>query len=132
MPAKLEALATEYIENSRPIGLVIESEQVVHQAIDALRFYAAYGPVQSISSAPGNVPGLEALTRETQLTNGEWGMVRPLFILYVERENALHLEASESLGVTVYGRRSAEVTQDITIAEELCRFGAFSRPIIAV
>ncbi len=132
MPAKLADLTVEYTEASRSVGIVLEPEQVAQQAIDALRFYAAYGPVQSISMLPGHVAAMDALTGETVLTTGEWAMVRPLFKLYVERENALHLESSESLGVQVYGRRSAEVEQDITQAEELIRFGAFSRAIIEV
>lgn len=132
MAAKLQDLAAEYLDESRPVGIVIGPEQVAQKAIDALRFYAAYGPVQSLSSTPGHIPVLETLTGETQLTTGEWGFVRPLFVLYVENENALHLEASEGFGATVYGRRSAEILPDIATAEELCRGGAFSRGLIAV
>lgn len=132
MPAKLSDLATEYTEHSRSVGVVLEAQQVQQQALDALRFYAAYGPVKSISAEPGHVADMDDLDGETSLTTGEWAFIRPLFVLYVEKENALHLESSESLGVQVYGRRSSEVVQDITQAEELIRMGAFSRAIIAV
>ncbi|WP_292999997.1 hypothetical protein [Nevskia sp.] len=132
MAASIARLASEYIENSRSVGIVLELAQVQQQAMDALRFYAAYGPVASIPGGAANSAELRTLTEDTVLTVGEWGIVRPLFVLYVERENALHLESAESLGVQVYGRRSSEVTQDITQAEELVRFSAFSRPIIGV
>jgi hypothetical protein len=58
--------------------------------------------------------------------------VRPLFILYVERENAVYLEASRSLGVDVYGRSASEIAQDIVQKETDVQRLMFCMPIVTV
>src|SRR5438094_50133 len=42
------------------------------------------------------------LTFEVDLTDGEWALIRPLYMLYIEKANAVALEASRTLGVEVY------------------------------
>lgn len=51
------------------------------------------------------------------LNNVEWAVIRPLFLLYVERETALYLEAAQVLGVTLFGRGSEAVQKAIAAAE---------------
>ncbi|KVN83499.1 hypothetical protein [Burkholderia ubonensis] len=53
------------------------------------------------------------LSADSDITDGEWGIIRPLYLLYVERENARGLEASRGLGVDVYGRTVDQVEADI-------------------
>lgn len=69
--------------------------------------------------APSGLPikSIDHITDDTVLTPGEWAIVKPLFILYVEREQATHLEASRGLAVDVFGRSVAEIQADITLME---------------
>jgi hypothetical protein len=53
-------------------------------------------------------------------------------MLYVERENAVYLEASRGMGLDVYGRSVAEITGDITNFEMELPKLAFCRGIVTV
>lgn len=146
----LSTLATEFYNLSRPIGLVIDLEQVQQLCADAARFYAAYGSLKSKLDAEGyesgRVPqtfadigapgvvgsGSTTVGSNTEVTVGEWAVIRPLFILYVERENAIALEATRSSGADPYGRSVSEVTSDITLAEETAKTNAFFFGIFTV
>ena len=59
------------------------------------------------------------------LSHSEWAIIKPLFYLYIERENALHLEASRVLGVDVYGRSVSEVKGDIANYHDQMHLKAF-------
>ena len=59
-------------------------------------------------------------------------LIRPLFLLYVERETALHLEDTRGLGADVFGRASAEVAGDITALEGDYPRRVFYRPVVTV
>jgi len=59
------------------------------------------------------------------LSHSEWAIIKPLFYLYIERENALHLEASRVLGVDVYGRSVSEVQGEISNYHEQMHLKAF-------
>lgn len=132
----LEELATEYAEARASAGLLLDATEVLGQLLEATRYYAAYGDIRSLSKSdnlPGApVPGitavpddepiilgalpvkvLELIDADTILTVGEWGIIRPLFVLYVERENSMRLEASRVMGSDPYGRGSAEVIAEI-------------------
>lgn len=104
-------LAVFYAEKSRPVGLVISNTVVLMQAIRAARYYDGFGQIESILERNQDI------TAETLLTKGEISVITPLFELYVERENALLLEASRALGVEVYGRTISEISSDITQKE---------------
>jgi hypothetical protein len=77
-------------------------------------FAVADGPAVKPSLPIKNV---EFLSADTDLTMGEWAIIKPLFSLYVERECATRLEASRGLGVDVFGRSVSEISQDITVME---------------
>ena len=59
-------------------------------------------------------------------------MIRPLFVLYVERETAVQLEASRALGVEVFGRTVSEIDGEITQYESMLPEKAFCQPVITV
>lgn len=155
----LKALATCFSEKERPVGIVLDEESVLAQALAAARFCSGYGTFESLlpaESIDAVLPGRERdpwsfmtsfprfpvpadpypvggfVENETLLTQSEWAIVRPLFILYVERENAIYLEASRSLGVDVYGRSASEVAQDITQKELDIQRLMFCMPVITV
>jgi hypothetical protein len=75
------------------------------------------GTIFDAPPRPPRVPTYPApttpLTAASDITDGEWGLIRPLYLLYVERENARALEASRGLGVDVYGRTVDQVEADI-------------------
>ena len=66
------------------------------------------------------------------LSHSEWAIIKPLFYLYIERENALHLEASRVLGVDVYGRSVSEVQGEIASYHESIHIKAFHYPVFTV
>jgi hypothetical protein len=78
-----------------------------------------YGGPAPTCPAPEPAPGpASPLTFETDLTDGEWALIRPLYMLYIERANAVALEASRTLGVEMYGRTVSEIQQDIDREEK--------------
>ncbi len=134
----LSRLALEYIQEARPVGLVIDDPTVTAQAVAAARMYAAYGSIKSLLPAVDPDAPLEPvkpvswIRAETEVSQSEWGVIRPLFVLYVERENALHLEASRGLGVDVFGRSTSEISADINQLEADLPRRAFMQPVFTV
>lgn len=152
-------LVDEYIEGRQPGWLVLTQEQTLACCIDAARYYTAYGNISSISLSD-NLPGapepgaisippgpdpepsvvaslpvkaLDYIDENTEVTVGEWAIIRPLFVLYAERENAMLLEASRAAGLEVYGRVVSEIAQDISMLEnETLPNKAFSHAVIEV
>ncbi|MBT9100159.1 hypothetical protein KFZ76_20865 [Methylovulum psychrotolerans] len=104
----LTELVNRFLVNERPLGVVLDERVVMAQAIAATVYYDGYA---SLASAPA------AIDETTVLNNVEWAVIRPLFLLYVERETALYLEAAQVLGVTLFGRGSEAVQKAIAAAE---------------
>lgn len=137
----LEELAAEYAEARASFGLVLDEGEVFGRLLEATRYYAGYGDIRSLSGSdnlpgapvPGVTPAapddnpiilgalpvklLDLITGDTVLSVGEWAIVRPLFVLYVERENAIRLESSRVMGGDPYGRSVAEVAGEIAVME---------------
>lgn len=184
----INALVAEFMGPRAPGWLVLDEPEVLGCAIDAARFYAAYGDIKSISlsdllpgapspsgglggdigylapptepdlvPAPLPVPSgiaywplplvlppmtppslpiksLGFVTADTVLSMGEWALIRPLFVLYTERENAMRLEASRASGLEVYGRAVSEIASDIAFMEspDGLPSRAFSHAVIEV
>lgn len=121
----LQSLADTYFNKVRPVGLVISLDTVVAQAIKAAKIYEGSGEFRSFER------GTE-ITAESQLEADEWAMLYPLFELYVEKENALILEAGRSLGIEPYGRSVSEISPDILQKEQELRSLAFAYDIVTV
>jgi len=94
-------------------GLIIDGDEVIKQACAAARQYLAWGEIASIG-ADGAPAVLADVDAHCVITPSEWGLIKPLAALYVERENARALEASRGQGVDVYGRSVSEIEQSIT------------------
>lgn len=75
---------------------------------------------------------MNLIDENTPLTKSELAVISPLFELYVERENALILEASRTLGVEVYGRTVSEINNDIVQKEQDIQHLAFQFDIITI
>lgn len=121
--ATLDELAARFSEKEREAGNILGDEAVKAQALAATLFYYGYG---YLTSAPEIVGG------ETEISDSEWALIRPLFLLYVERETALQLEASRGLGLDVFGRSASEVAADINAMEAEMPRRAFYQPIVTV
>lgn len=152
-------LVDEYVATRSPGWLVLTQPEALGCCIDAARYYAAYGNIAALSLSdqlpgapePGSasippgpdpepvivaslpVKALDFIDENTDVTVGEWAVIRPLFVLYAERENAERIEASRAAGIEPYGRSVSEVSQDIAMMEnETLPNKAFSHAIIEV
>lgn len=126
--AALSALITKFLTEERPIGVLLDSDTVLSQAVAATRFYAGYADITAYFLL-GTDPDISA---DTELSDSEWAIIRPLFLLYLEREEAKQLEASRGLGVDVYGRSSSEIQSEITLAEQELPKKAFCMEVSTV
>jgi hypothetical protein len=124
----LSALADNFATSERPAGNLLDGPSVLAQALAAARFYAGYAEIR----ANAGVSPVPEITGDTEISHSEWALIRPLFLLYVERETALQLEASRGLGMDVFGRSSSEVASDIAQFEAELPHRAFCRPILTV
>ena len=116
-------LITQFSSRERPIGTLLTADVLLALAEAATRKYTGYAALASQA---------EVITDLTDLTTGEWALIKPLFLLYVERENAIYLESTRGLGLDVYGRSVAEVIADINDYEQNLGHLAFCRLIITI
>lgn len=121
--ATLKVLTDRFTTEERGVGNILGDEAVLAQSIAATSFYAGYS---ALISEP------DAIDADTGITLSEWAVIRPLFILYVERESAIQLEASRGLGVDVFGRSTSEIASEITMLEADLPKKAFFQPIITI
>ena len=125
----LAELALEFSQEDRPVGILIDGEQVTKQLIVATRLYASYAKLSSLTE---DVSSFDEITADTLINTSEWGIIRPLFILYVERETAIQLEASRGMGVEGYGRSVSEIQAEITQLEGELPHKAFLQPVVSL
>lgn len=113
----LEKLSGEWVAAGTVVWLVMDAIEVVPLAVQAARFVSGWSVLESLDKGDGTLPKPEDILPSTAITNGEWATIKPLFVLYVELQNSMRLEASRSLGTDVYGRATSEITADITRME---------------
>lgn len=113
---------TRFITLERGAAVLLASESVTAQALAAAGFYAGYTALTDTAD----------LSEDLDLSDSEWALIRPLFLLYVERETALQLEATRGLGADVFGRASSEVANDITQLEADFPRRVFFQPVVTV
>lgn len=119
---KLSEIIAGFMENL-PAGLVVSEQTIQRSLKKAVRYYCGYATIRSVAlpvngihtsvDATDSVDG----SQDFDLDPSEYALIRPFFELYVEHENATHLEASRGMGVDVYGRQVSEVAQDIAQRE---------------
>lgn len=136
MPS-ITAWVDQYTEE-HPIGNVIDETNLVALVIKAANFYAGFAGLAEHLAIPIDDPApsppaqYPAITQNTNLTTSEWALIRPLFILYVEYENAIQIEASRGMGVDPFGRQSSEIAADITNMELEFPRKAFQRDVMTI
>lgn len=107
---KLSVLAAQYMA-VLPIGCVLTDDQVLRSLRDATRFYCGHADLAS-----GGSVGALALGEagdNVEVSESELSIIKPLWVLYMERENSMALEASRTQGAEVYGRAVSEVQASI-------------------
>ena len=120
---KLSDLAGEFGTLREASGLFLDPDKLTACAIDAARFVHGYGALEDLTAV-----GL-GITGDTEINEGEWTLIAPLFRLYVERETAIAVEASRVMGVEAVGRSSSEVSGEIQVLEQDMQMRAFYEPI---
>lgn len=125
----LADLAQSFSNDERPAGNLLDDDSVLAQAIAATRFYAGFAALRAHDDAGAQKP---EVCGDTDITMSEWALVRPLFLLYMERETALQLEASRGMGTDPFGRSSSEIAVEITQLESEMPRKAFYQPIITI
>jgi len=127
--ATIDALVDYFLTEERPDSVVLDSATVLAQAVAATRYYAGYANLVVNDDVD---PPLPEIDDTTDLSDSEWALIKPLFMLYVELERAIQLEASRVMGVDVFGRSSSEIRQDINQIQMEFPKNAFSQAIITV
>lgn len=109
-------------------------EPVVFDPLAAVIYPDGKAPKRFIEhpGEPVAPTALADITLDTELTAGEWALIRPLFLLYCEREQALVLESGRVMGVDVFGRQSSEIGPDIQQAESDFGRKAFVQPVMTI
>lgn len=125
--ATLDALVTLFTTTERPVGVLLDEQTVLAQAIAATRFYAGYAVLRARENADSVL-----IDKEIDITESEWALIRPLFMLYTERETALQQEASRMMGVEPFGRSTSEIISEIAQAEADMPRKAFFQAIVTV
>lgn len=127
----IQDLVTEYMTVGDIGGNVVEEQTIRQQLIDAVRFYLAYGDLKQRLAGDVLVEAGD-VSDTTELTSSEWGLIKPLFHFYAEKQNSIRLEASRASGLDVYGRAVSEVQADINVMHEELPHKIFSQDIISV
>ena len=126
--AKLTDLAKNFAEKERPAGNLLDEDTVLAQAVASARFYAGFAALVRHDGA-GAVREIDG---DSDITLSEWALIRPLFLLYAERETALQLEASRGMGIDPFGRSASEISAEIAQYESDMPRRAFFQPIVTV
>lgn len=129
MPRSIRDLASDLCQTERPIGVILSDASICGLLIAAVRFYVGY---TNLSASVDHRTTLEEITEETPLTASEWSIIRPLFLLYVERETALQLEATRVMGADPFGRNSSEIAAEIQQVESEMADKAYVEPYLTV
>ena len=120
---------------SKPVGIFLERETIESCAVTAVRQFNAYGyfDYQKVFDSLSDDHSFKIeIDINYCIIDDEWAIIRPLFDLYVERENAIYLEASRGVGIDVFGRTVSEVNADIAAEEAELPNLAFDEPIVTV
>lgn len=124
---QLSDLSAEFIATRGAAGLMLSDAGALDCAVRATRQFCAYG---ELSLSPDI--SLVEIGGDTDVTNEEWSIIRPLFELYCEKDNAMLISAAGAGGIESFGRSVAEVEGDIAGYLERLPAIAFSADIVII
>ena len=152
----LSEIVAQYLSHL-PAGIVLEDAQIARNLRKAVRLYCGYATLKNAPSAaeldaqtaldaglpyplfpvgdvhsPVNSDDAIAGAQDFDLTASELAIIRPLFDLYNESENAQSLEASRALGLDVYGRSTGEIAQDLREREQMMADLCFVELVVSI
>lgn len=127
----ISQLLAEHIKENA-LGLIIEFEQVEALIKKAVERYAGYADLTYYVELEVDSGDMDVIVDDAKISESEWVIIGPLFLLYVELQNAIALEASRGLGVDVFGRATSEIQTDITALEEALPSNAFYSEVVTV
>lgn len=127
---KISVLASQYMA-VLPIGCVLDDEQVLRSLRDATRQYCGCAALASGEKVDANALA-DGEGQDVDLSHGELSLIRPLWMLYLERENSMALEASRTQGAELYGRSVAETQVSIEMYEQRLPALAFTSDFVTV
>jgi hypothetical protein len=115
-------------------GVVLGEEAIAGHIIEAIHVYAGYAPLGNYDDETVFQLLIEDPVGrlDIELTLSEYTLIKPLYDLYIELENAIALEATRGQGLDVYGRSSSEVQGDVTQMENDFHRLAFVEPFFTV
>lgn len=118
-------LLSQFVDNyleELPTGIILTEEQITRNLLKAVRLYAGYAIITSLEvgedGTHSDMPAGNDLSEcDIDLNPSELAIIRPLFDLYIELENAMGLESARGDGLDVFGRSTGEIQQDINQKE---------------
>lgn len=128
---RLSELAAQHMAEL-PIGLVLTEEQVLRSLRDATRFYCGHANLAGGGSIDASALAQSNTGQDVDLSHGELSLIKPLWLLYLEKENSMALEASRTQGAELFGRAVSEVQASITDYETRLPGLAFAEDWISV
>jgi len=134
---RLSEIVDAYLDTPS-VGLMLDRPFIERSLKKAVRQYCAYAKLKAPPLAADEIhdpidAGNDATGDQNfDLTPSEYGIIRPLFELYVELETATMLEASRGMGSEVFGRSVSEISQDITNKEMALPKEAFVEPAVTI
>lgn len=128
---KISVLVNQYMA-VLPIGCVLTEEQVERSLRDAIRQYCGHADLVCGQEVNGQALTGETAEQDVELSASELSIIKPLWLLYMERENSIALEASRSMGAELFGRSVAEVQMSILEYETRLPQLAFSAEWVTI
>jgi len=133
---KISQLVANYVA-VLPIGCVLTEEQITRSLRGAVRKYCGYARLKNSAGTDGLYVDIDetetaAGAQDFNLTTSELAVIKPLWNMYMEVENATALEASRSMGAELYGRATAEVQPAIEAYEARLPQLAFQFDVLSI
>ena len=117
--ATLQFYADRFINVERPAGIVLDPESVETMLVKATEFYSGYARLKVHDAAIAiDTNAVLTIDMNTDVSWSEMALIAPVWHLYVEREQALQIEAGRIQGIEGFGRSSSEVGSEIQLKEQ--------------
>lgn len=133
---KISQLVVNYVA-VLPIGCVLTEEQITRSLRAAVRKYCGYARLKNARDIDDKYVDIDETetalgAQDFDLATSEFAVIKPLWNMYMELENATALEASRSMGAELFGRATAEVQPAIEAYEARLPSLAFQFDVVSI